>query len=70
MPDPKPRRGLSRRQWASALAAAPAALAAQTAPAQPPDLLKNALEQQRRTSEQLAKFNLPMAVEPSFTFKA
>ena len=63
---------LTRRQLAAALAAA-APLAAQEAPPQPAtpaEELKAATERLRRTTGTLAKFDVPMAAEPAFSFKA
>jgi hypothetical protein len=63
---------LTRRQVAAAIAAT-APLAAQEAPPQPAtpaDELKAAAERLRRTTGTLAKFEVPMAAEPAFSFKA
>lgn len=65
---------LSRRDLT--VAAAAAALAtkthAQTAPAgnTPQDQARLARENNQRASETLAKFEIPMATEPAFQFKA
>jgi hypothetical protein len=63
---------LTRRQLAAALAAT-APLAAQESPPQPAtpaEELKAAAERLRRTTGSLAKFPVPMAAEPAFSFKA
>ncbi len=39
-------------------------------PANPEEELSAARESNRRTGEVLAKFNIPMALEPAFVFKA
>jgi hypothetical protein len=61
----------TRRQLA-ALAAIPAAGAvfAQTPPAAETDLAKAVRENNRQMSETLARFEIPMATEPAFQFKA
>lgn len=58
---------LTRRQWASTVVASAAA-----APlaAQPANDLDQAQEDVVRHRETLAKFPLPMSVEPAFQFKA
>jgi hypothetical protein len=63
---------LTRRQLAVALSA-PALLAQPPAPPLPQtadDELKTVRDQNRRISEQLAKFPLPMTAEPATRFKA
>ncbi len=63
---------LTRRQWTALLSAAP--LAAQTVQAPPtpspaaPNLEK-ALDGVRQVSARLAKLEVPMNVEPAFSFK-
>jgi hypothetical protein len=63
---------LTRRELPAALVAPAAAMAQAPAPAPPAggDDLKAAREQTRRTGETLAKFEVPMATEPAFQFKA
>ena len=61
---------VTRRKLATLLAvAAPAAAQTPAAPA-PADELAAARERTRRALEQAAKIKIPMATEPSFTFKA
>lgn len=65
---------ITRRHWVAALAAAPAAFP-QTQSSEPPadspeGYLRAARQQQTNTAEQLSKFDLPMATEPAFRFKA
>ena len=63
---------ITRRQLGAALLA-PAALAAQAPPAvpsTPEEELAATREQNRRNSEALDKFPVPMATEPAFQFKA
>lgn len=70
-------KSLSRREFAAlarkSLAAAPVAVAvlAQT-PAPPPDAdpVKAVREANQRNTETLAKFEIPIAAEPAFVFKA
>lgn len=60
------------RRGMLALAGASAALAQLPAPppaAANPDLLEKAREDNRRAAGVLAKFDLPMATEPAFTFR-
>ena len=63
---------LTRRELAAALSAP--ALLAQTAnppiPKNPDEELKAAREENRRNSEQVAKFPIPMSTEPAIRFKA
>lgn len=61
-------RKMSRRQLASAMAAAAALPSAQAPAAE--ELLKQAREQVLRNAEQLTKREVPMATEPAFHFKA
>jgi hypothetical protein len=58
---------VTRRQIGGVLLA-PASLLAQPAPA-PPDELAAAKQQTQRTADQLRKFQVPIATEPSFAFK-
>lgn len=60
---------VTRRRLATLLAAAPAAAQTPAAPA-PADELSAARERTKRALEQAAKIKIPMATEPSFTFKA
>lgn len=63
---------LTRRQLAAALATA-VPLAAQEpppAPSTPAEELKAAAERLRRATGTLANFDVPMAAEPAFSFKA
>jgi hypothetical protein len=64
---------LSRRDLAAAVAAAVPALAQTTAaqrPASPEeDLSASAREQVKRNGETLAKTEVPILLEPSFTFR-
>ena len=73
---------MTRRQWTALLGAAP--LAAQVTTNVPPigspqpapanasqqDKLQKAKDDVRRVSERLAAIEVPMDVEPAFTFKA
>ena len=68
---------LTRRAWAAAAAAVPAALAQATpapqtaAEAQTPEQhLEVQRRQLRRNLDQLASFKLPQATEPAFRFEA
>jgi len=65
-------RKMTRRDLAAVLgsAAAVAAARAQNAPANPPDLNAAAKDQLRQNAETMAKVELPMSTEPSFSFKA
>jgi hypothetical protein len=66
---------ITRRELAAAVLA-PSALLAQTPPQPPPipsspeEELAAVKDQNRRYSEALDKFPLPMAAEPAFQFKA
>lgn len=64
-------RKLSRRELASALAAAPALPAVVPGQAAKPDedLLANARQQIARSAGQLSKYQLPASAEPAFVFK-
>jgi hypothetical protein len=73
---------ITRRQWTALLGAAP--LAAQvtssvppvgvpvpsSAPASPEQLLQKAAADIRQVSESLSKIEVPMNVEPAFSFRA
>jgi hypothetical protein len=59
---------ISRRKLIAA-AAGTAVASAQSGPAQP-DLARAAREQNQRSGEVLTKFELPIATEPAFHFKA
>ena len=67
---------ITRRRLAAAALGSAACLrigaAPQTppAPSQPEDLNAAAKEQVRKNSDALSKFDLPMATEPAFQFKA
>jgi hypothetical protein len=64
---------VSRRQLAAAVAGALPALAQTGAAQRPPlpgdDLNASAREQLKRSSEALAKTEVPILLEPSFTFQ-
>ena len=65
---------MTRRKMAAAALAPAAALLAQQPPAppadQPADPLDRARRQIRSNAATLARFDLPMAAEPAFQFKA
>ena len=64
---------LTRREIVTALPASAALLAQEPAPPipqNPDDELKAARESIRQNSEQLARFPLPMSIEPAVHFKA
>ena len=61
------RNDLTRRQLAG-VAIAPVSLLAQATPA-PADELTEAKQQTQRTADQLRKFKVPAATEPSIVFK-
>ncbi len=67
---------LTRRELAGALTGGAAALAAAAALPQSPEtqaseeLLKAAIEEQRRDSARIAKLEVPMDTEPAFSFRA
>ena len=61
---------VTRRKLATLLAAAAPALAQAPNAQAPPDELPAARERTQRALEQAAKIKIPMATEPSFTFKA
>jgi hypothetical protein len=61
---------ITRRKLAAAAFSSAAALRAAQAPAAAEDLRALAREQLRKHSEELAKIDLPMHVEPAFQFKA
>ena len=75
-----PKNTISRRRWTALLALTP--LAAQTttppsgspvppkSPATPEQRMAKASEDIRRTSERLRNIEVPMNVEPAFSFKA
>jgi hypothetical protein len=67
-------RGLTRRGWATLLAATPLVVAqVATAPQNPAPLAApsgNAGEDVRKVSERLTQTEVPMSVEPAFTFHA
>ena len=58
---------ITRRQLAGAAAVS---LGAVTAIAQVPDLDRAARESHKQNCEALAKFEIPMSIEPAFQFKA
>jgi hypothetical protein len=73
--------GMTRRSWATALAAAPlvakvASPAQQTAPVPAPaagtvdQQRKKAIDEVRKASERLAQTELPLSMEPAFSFRA
>jgi hypothetical protein len=62
------RRGFTR-DLPAVVAGAAVALRAQTPPPET-DLYNKARESKRVASQELAKFDLPMATEPAFQFKA
>jgi hypothetical protein len=61
--------GLSRRELAAFLAAAPG-LAQSPAARTPAEELRAATEQVRKNAQALAKIAVPIATEPAFQFKA
>ena len=61
---------ITRRQLAGAVLATAAAAQAPSPPANPADELRAAREQSARTSEALAKVDVPMDTEPAFHFSA
>jgi hypothetical protein len=61
------RSGVTRRQLAAAMMAAPAA--AQTPPAKPANELEAARSEVRRASDTLRKFKVPQLLEPAITFR-
>jgi hypothetical protein len=62
---------LTRRELATAAMAAVAAPSAESQTPQPAaDLAKVVHDANQRNSEALAKFEIPMATEPAFQFKA
>ena len=67
-------KGFTRRNLPGVVAGAGLALKAGTLNAQAPlsgaDLYNKAREGKRAAAEELAKFELPMATEPAFQFKA
>jgi hypothetical protein len=60
----------TRRQWAAAIAAIPAARLPAEAPPAGGDLLQRARDLVRRNSAELAKQQVSLATEPAFVFKA
>jgi hypothetical protein len=63
-------RGVSRRELAAAVGLAiPAAAAAQQSAAPATDLDAAARDQIKRNTDQLRKFKVPIATEPSFSFR-
>ena len=80
--EPRRTRGLTRRSWAAALAAAPL-VAAQVAstPQNPPPLAAPAVgspeqraakaaEDVHKVSDRLAQTEVPIGIEPAFSFRA
>ena len=64
-------KGFTRRDLAAVVASGAVVLKAQTPiPAAGSDLYNKAREGKRTAAEELAKFELPMATEPAFQFKA
>jgi len=61
---------ITRRKLALAVLSTSAAARAAQAPGPPDNLGTPAAEQVRKSSEALAKFDLPMSTEPAFQFKA
>jgi len=61
---------LSRRELPGALIAGTALLAPAQNPPAAADAAQNAADTLRRNSEALAKFELPLATEPAFRFRA
>ena len=62
---------ITRREWAGALAAGVASVAgAQEKSDTPEEPRKAAGERVRRNAGALAKYQVPMATEPAFCFKA
>ena len=59
--------GVTRRQLAAAMMAAPAV--AQTPPAKPANELEAARTEVSRAGDALRKFKVPQLVEPSFLFR-
>jgi hypothetical protein len=68
----KPETKFTRRQLAAALSTSAVLLAQAPAPlpSNPDEELKAVKDTLRQNSEQLAKFDLPMATEPAVHFKA
>ena len=63
-------RGVSRRELAAAVGfAIPAAAAAEQSAAPATDLVAAARDQIKRNTDQLRKFKVPIATEPSFSFR-
>lgn len=62
---------MTRRALAAAAAGSLVAAAARAqAPASPQDFDKAAQDSHRDNSEKLAKFDIPMSLEPAFQFRA
>lgn len=61
---------ISRRRMALGLGAAPLLAQAPSAKPSDPSSIETARDQVKRNSEALAKFTIPQATEPSFTFRA
>jgi hypothetical protein len=59
---------LTRRSWAALVAAVPLAAQVASTPAAPAS--SSAADDVRKTSEQLAKIEIPMSLEPAFLFQA
>jgi hypothetical protein len=68
--------GVSRREWTAGLIAVPlVAQVASTPPKTPPETAaepagKSALDDVRQVGEKLAQIEVPMSVEPAFSFRA
>ncbi len=60
---------LTRRQWAGLVAAVPVAAQVASSPAVPPVGVPSAADGVRKVSEDLAKIEVPMSVEPAFRFQ-
>jgi hypothetical protein len=64
---------INRRKWAEMVggsAVAAKALAQVPVPAAEPDLLQTARDNNKRVSDALAKYEIPLLAEPAFQFKA
>ena len=60
---------LTRREWAGIVAAVPVAAQVASSPVVPPVIVPSAADGVRKVSEDLAKIEVPMSVEPAFRFQ-
>ena len=61
---------ITRRNWAAVLVAAPLVAQVQSsAPKTPPPVAASVGNDVRKVSERLAQIEVPMSVEPAFTFR-